>query len=146
MVCGFSQLHLFSAASTFWPYVNNLGISQANSFLNIMSIFRERVRQQYHLEYQKIHVSADTTGDKVYGSQQDARKRYTPQHLGKSACRPILCFMDETREYLIDKLRKGSAITREVAATIIKKIRAHLPGCLKKILFQGDEEFFLGTC
>jgi len=142
MVCGFFQLHLLPAASTFWRYVDNLGINQANSFLNIMSILRERVWQQCHLKYQKIHVSADTTADTVYGNQQGARKGYNPQHRGKNAYRPILCFIDETREYLIGKLRKGVTLSGEEAAVIIKKIRTHLPGCVKKVLFRGDGEFF----
>lgn len=142
MVCGFFQLHRLPAASTFWRYVDSLGINQANSFLNIMSILRERVWQQCHLKYQKIHVSADTTVDTVYGNQQGARKGYNPQHRGKKAYRPVLCFIDETREYLIGKLRKGETLSGEEAAAIIKKIKSHLPGCVKKLLFRGDGEFF----
>jgi hypothetical protein len=142
MVCGFFQLHRLPAASTFWRYVDSLGINQANSFLNIMSILRERVWQQCRFKYQKIHVSADTTADTVYGTQQGARKGYNPQHRGKKAYRPVLCFIDETREYLIGKLRKGETLSGEEAAAIIKKIRSHLPGCVKEVLFRGDGEFF----
>lgn len=99
MVCGFLQLHPLPAASTFWRYVDSLGINQANSFLNIMSILRECVWPQCHLKYQKIHVSADTTADTVYGNQQGARKGYNPQHRGKKAYRPGLCFIDEKRSH-----------------------------------------------
>lgn len=142
MVCGFFQLHRLPAASTFWRYVDSLGINQANSFVKIMSILRERVWQQCPLKYQKIHVSADTTAQTVYGNQQGVRKGYNPQHRGKKAYRPVLCFIDETREYLIGKLRKGETLSGEEAAAIIKKIRAQLPGCVKKILFRADGEFF----
>jgi hypothetical protein len=54
----------------------------------------------------------------------------------------VLCFIDETREYLIGKLRKGETLSGEEAAAIIKKIRPQLPGCVKKVLFRGDGEFF----
>ncbi|UCG65303.1 MAG: hypothetical protein JSW12_22410 [Deltaproteobacteria bacterium] len=71
------------AASTFWRYVDSLGINQANSLLKIMSILRERVWQQCHLKYQKIHASIDTTAETIYGNQQGGRKGYNPQHKGK---------------------------------------------------------------
>jgi hypothetical protein len=32
-------------ATTFWRYVDSLGINQANAFLNILSALRERVWQ-----------------------------------------------------------------------------------------------------
>ena len=142
MVCGFFGLHLLPAASTFWRYVDSLGINQANSFVNIMSILRERIWQQCHLKYQKIHVSADTTADTVYGNQQGARRGYNPQHRGKKAYRPVLCFIDETREYLIGKLRSGETLSGQEAATLIRSIKPHLPGCVRRVLFRADGEFF----
>ena len=36
---------------------------------------------------------------------------------GKKGYRPVLCFIDETREYLLGKLRKGETISGEEAAT-----------------------------
>jgi hypothetical protein len=142
MVCGFFRLHRLPAASTFWRYVDSLGINQANSFLKIMAILRERVWQQCALNYQKIHISADTTANTVYGNQQGARKGYNPQHRGKKAYRPVFCFIDETREYLLGKLRKGETLSGQEAAEMIRKIRVYLPGCVKKVIFRGDGEFF----
>ena len=43
MLCGFFRLTRLPAATTFWRYVNSLGINQAKSFLQIMSIVSERV-------------------------------------------------------------------------------------------------------
>jgi hypothetical protein len=45
VLCGFFRLTRLPAASTFWRYVDNLGINQAKSLLNVMSILRERVWQ-----------------------------------------------------------------------------------------------------
>jgi hypothetical protein len=61
MLCGFFQLTKLPVASTFWRYVDSLGINQANSFLNIMSTLRERVWQLCDIEYYKIRISIDTT-------------------------------------------------------------------------------------
>jgi hypothetical protein len=142
MICGFFRLACLPAASTFWRYVDSLGINQANSFLNIIRVLRERAWQLCGLKYQEIHVSTDTTVETIYGNQQGGRKGHNTKNRGKKGYRPILCFIDETREYLIGKLRKGETISGEEVAKFIKHIKSQLPGCVKKVLFRGDGEFF----
>ena len=142
MVCGFFHLSRLPAVTTFWRYVDSLGINQANSLLKIMSVLRERVWQQCRLQYKKIHVSADTTVETIYGNQQGGRKGYNPKNRGKKAYRPVLCFIDETREYLLGKLRKGETLRGKEAAALIKKIKGQLPGCVEKVIFRADAEFF----
>lgn len=142
IVCGFFQLPRLPVASTFWRYGDSLGINQANSFLKIMSVLRERVWQLCGLKYQKIHLSADTTVETLYGHQQGGRKGHNTKNRGKKGYRPVLCFIDETREYLLGKLRKGETLSGEEAAKFIKKIKTQLPGCVKKVLFRGDGELF----
>ncbi|MFH1351023.1 MAG: IS1380 family transposase [Pseudomonadota bacterium] len=142
IICGFFQLTRLPVASTFWRYVDSIGINQANSFLKIMSVLRERVWQLCGLCYEKIHLSTDTTVGTVYGHQQGARKGHNTKNRGKKGYRPVLCFIDETREYLLGKLRKGETISGEEVAKFIKNIKAQLPGCVKKVLFRGDGEFF----
>ncbi len=142
MVCGFFQLTRLPVASTFWRYVDSLGINQAESFLKIMSVLRERVWQLCGLSFEKIHLSTDTTVETLYGNQQGGRKGHNTKNRGKKGYRPVLCFIDETREYLLGKLRKGETISGKEVAKFIKKIKSQLPGCVKEILFRGDGEFF----
>ena len=142
MVCGFFQLTCLPVASTFWRYMDSLGINQANAFLNIMSVMRERVWQLCGLEYQNIRVNGDTTVNTLYGDQQGGRKGHNTKNRGKKGYRPVLCFIEETREYLLGKLRKGDTMSGEEVAKLIRKIKAQLPGCVKKVLFCGDGEFF----
>jgi hypothetical protein len=142
MICGFFQVTRLPVASTFWRYVDSIGINQANSFLKIMSVLRERVWQLCGLWYEKIHLSTDTTVETVYGHQQGARKGHNTKNRGKKGYRPVLCFIDETREYLLGKLRKGETISGEEVAKFIKNIKTQLPGCVKNVLFSGDGEFF----
>ena len=142
MVCGFFQLSCLPAASTFWRYVDSLGINQAHSMLKTMSVLRERVWQQCGLKYRKIHVSLDTTVETLYGDQQGGRKGYNPKNPGKKGYRPVLAFIDETREYLAGKLRKGETVSGEEAAAFIRAIDKHLPKCVKKVLLRADGEFF----
>jgi hypothetical protein len=142
MVCGFFQLVRLPAASTFWRYVDSLGINQANSIAKLSSVLRERAWHLCGLKYRRIHLSIDTTAETVYGNQQGGRLGYNTAHRGKKAYRPVLCFVDETRECLLGKLRKGDVLDGEESAAFITTIKSHLPGCVKKVLLRADGEFF----
>ncbi len=140
ILCGIFRLTQLPVASTFWRYVDSLGINQANSLLKLIGILRERAWQQCGLEYCKIRVSADTTVETLYGNQQGGRKGHNTKNRGKKGYRPILCFIDETREYLAGKLRKGETVSGKEAAAFIKTIKAQIPGCVQEVLFRGDGE------
>ena len=142
LICGFFRLNKLPAASTFWRYMDSLGINQANSYLNIIRILRERVWLLCNLKYSRIHLSIDTTVNTIYGNQQGGRKGHNTRHRGKKGYRPVLCFIDETREYLIGKLRKGQTLRGEEVAKFVKNIRNQLPGCVHSVLFRADGEFF----
>jgi len=78
----------------------------------------------------------------LYGHHQGGRKDHSTKNRGKKGYRPVLCFIDETREYLLGKLRKGETMSGEEVGKFIKKIKTQLPGYVKKVLFRGDGEFF----
>ena len=142
MVCGFFQLTRLPAASTFWRYVDSLGINQAHSILRVSSVVRERAWQLCDVKYRKIRLSIDTTAETIYGDQQGGRVGYNPRDRGKKAYRPVLCFIDETREYLLGKLRKGDVLDGKESAAFITRIKGYLPGCVQDVLVRADGEFF----
>ena len=141
MLCGFFKLERLPAASTYWRYVDSLGINQARSILKLASTLRERVWQLCGLRYVRVRVNIDTTVKTVYGHQQGARKGHNTKHRGKPGLRPILAFIEETREYLHGKLRKGTTVSGEEAAKFIADIKNHLPGCVQEVLLRADGEF-----
>ena len=141
MLCGFFRVTRLPAASTFWRYVDNLGINQAKSLLKIMSILRERVWQLCGFQFYQIRINIDTTAKTVYGNQQGACKGHNTKHRGKESFRPILCFIEETREYLVGKLRKGTTVDGQEAAAFIAGIERHLPGCVQDVILRADGEF-----
>ena len=141
MLCGFFRLTRLPVASTFWRYMDSLGINQANSFLNIMSILRERVWQLCGINYFRIRIDIDTTVETLFGNQQGGRKGHNTKNRGKKGYRPVLCFIEETREYLMGKLRKGETISGKECAAFITKIKDHLPGCVQQVLLRADGEF-----
>jgi hypothetical protein len=142
IICGFFHLALLPVASTFWRYVDSLGVNQAGSLVRVMRVLRERVWLLCNIKYEKIHLSTDTTVTTVYGNQEGGRKGHNSKNRGKKGYRPVLCFIDETREYLIGKLRTGETISSEEVRKFIKHIKRQLPGCIKEVLFRGDGEFF----
>jgi hypothetical protein len=141
MLCGFFKITRLPAASTYWRYVNSLGINQAKSILKISGILRERVWQLCDLKYARIRINIDTTVKTVYGGQQGGRKGHNTKHRGKLGLRPILGFIEETHEYVVGKLRKGVSVTGKEAAAFIADIPNHLPGCVQEVLLRADGEF-----
>jgi hypothetical protein len=93
------------------------------------------------LQYARIRINIDTTVKTVFGNQQGARKGHNTQHRGKLGLRPILGFIEETREYLVGKLRKGVTVSGQEAAAFIADIQNQLPGCVREVLLRADGEF-----
>jgi len=141
ILCGFFRLTKLPVASTFWRYLDSLGINQAQSLLKLMSILRERVWQQLGLNYYRICIDIDTTVETIYGNQQGGRKGHNTKNRGKKGYRPVLCFIEQTREYLIGKLRKGETISGKQTAAFILQTKSQLPGCVRQVLLRADGEF-----
>jgi hypothetical protein len=141
MLCGFFNLTRLPVASTFWRYVNSLGINQAQSLLQLMAELRQRVWKVCDLSYYRVCLDIDTTVETVFGNQQGARKGHNTKYRGKKGYRPILCFIEQTREYLHGKLRKGETISGKETAAFIAKIKGYLPDCVQQVLIRADAEF-----
>lgn len=141
MLCGFFQVSRLPIASTFWRYMDSLGINQARSILKLNSRLRERVWQLCGIRLCRVCVDIDTTVKTVYGNQQGGRKGHNIKHRGKEGLRPILAFIQQTREYLLGKLRPGTTVTGDQAAAFIKQIPSQLPGCVQEVLLRADGEF-----
>jgi hypothetical protein len=146
MICGYFRVSRLPVASTFWRYLDSIGINQAKSLLKIVRILRERVWQLCEFTYYQIDISIDTTVETIFGKQQGARKGHNTQHRGKKAYRPVLCFIDQTREYLLGKLRKGETLSGKEAADFITQIKDQLPGCVQQVLLRADGEFLSWEC
>ncbi|MCP4419608.1 MAG: IS1380 family transposase [Chloroflexi bacterium] len=141
ILCGFFRLPKLPAASTFWRYMDSLGINQAQSLLKLMSILRERAWRQLDLSYYRICIDIDTTVETLFGNQQGGRKGHNTRYRGKKGYRPVLCFIEQTREYLLGKLRKGETISGKQTAAVILQIKSHLPSCVRQVLIRADGEF-----
>ena len=141
MVCGVLRVGVLPAVSTFWRYLTSLGIVQSASLLRLGAVVRARVWALCAYAPRRVTVNIDTTVATVYGAIEGARKGHNPQHRGKKGLRPVLCFLDETREYLCGTQRRGETIRNDEVARQIRQVRKQLPGSVREVHVRGDGEF-----
>jgi hypothetical protein len=133
------------AVSTYWRYLDSIGINQAHSLLSIMSRLREQAWKRCGIKNSRIAIDLDTTVETIYGDQQGGRIGHNPKHRGKKGYRPVLCFIEQTREYLYGKLCKGETVSGAETAKMIRTFKNHLPSCVQKVLLRADAEFMSWT-
>jgi hypothetical protein len=141
MLCGLLRVTALPAVSTFWRYLRTMGIVQSQSLLRLGGALRARVWQFCEYAPRRVRVNIDTTVSTVYGAIEGARKGHNPKHRGQKGLRPVLCFVQETREYLCGTQRRGETISNEEVAQQIRQFRKLLPACVTQVTVCGDGEF-----
>lgn len=141
MVCGVLHVKALPVVSTFWRYLTSLGIMQSASLLRLGAALRAKVWALCEYEPRRVTVNIDTTVATVYGAIEGSRKGHNTKHRGKKGLRPVLCFLEETREYLCGTQRRGETISSGEVARQIRQFRKQLPECVKEIRVRGDGEF-----
>ena len=141
MLCGIFSVRRLPVASTYWRYLDSLSINQGEAMLKIMKRLREQVWRRCGINYRRIAIDIDTTVETIYGDQQGGRIGHNPKNRGKKGYRPVLCFIEQTREYLYGKLRKGETMSGEDTAKVIIALKGHLPSCVQEALLRADGEF-----
>ena len=142
MLCATLGVDKLPHVTTFWRYLDSLGINQAKPLLKIAAAIRERIWAHCGLALETIHIDIDTTVETVYGDLQGARKGHNTKHRGKKGFRPVMAFISETHEFLAGKFRKGATITARETARLIASFPQYLPGVVKKVVIRADGEFF----
>lgn len=141
MLCGILRVAVVPAVSTFWRYLQAMGLVQSQSLLRLGAAARRTVWTLLGYQPTTVRVNIDTTVSTVYGAIEGARKGHNPKHRGKKGLRPVLCFLAETREYLCGTQRRGETMRNEEVARQIRQFRRLLPACVKHVLACGDGEF-----
>jgi len=141
MIAGILKVARLPAVSTFWRYLKSLKIIQSQALLRIMAVLRQRVWKLAGYQPKRVSINIDTTVATVYGQIQGAFKGHNTKHRGKKGLRPVLCFIDETREYLCGNQRRGKTISSKEVARQIRSFRRYLPDHVKAVLVRGDGEF-----
>lgn len=141
MICGILNVTMLPAISTFWRYLRSLTLNHSECFLTIAAVMRSRVWQACELGYTSICIDIDTTVSTVYGDIEGSRKGHNTKHRGKKGLRPVLLFIEETREYICGTQRRGTTMSDEEIARLIASIGKYLPATVKHVIIRGDAEF-----
>lgn len=141
MVCGILRVKILPAVSTFWRYLRSLAIMQSQSLLRIGAVLRAKVWALCSYAPSCVTINIDTTVATVYGAVEGSRKGHNTKHRGKKGLRPVLCFLEETREYLCGTQRRGETMRNKEVARQIRQFRKLLPACVRRIRVHGDGEF-----
>lgn len=141
MICGMLRVSCLPVVSTFWRYLASLGLPQARALLKISAALRRNVWGLCGYAPRRVVVNIDTTSLTVYGAIQGAQKAYNPHHRGKPTLRPVLCFLEATKEYLCGSQRRGATMSVRAVARQILQFRDLLPESVKSVHVKGDGEF-----
>ena len=144
MVCGILNVTILPVVSTFWRYLHSLCLNQSRAILSISAILRSRVWQACELGYTTVGIDIDTTVSTVYGDIEGSRKGHNTKHRGKKGLRPVLLFIEETREYICGTQRRGKTMKDEEVAELILSIGKYLPASVCRVVVRGDAEFIGG--
>lgn len=106
-----------------------------------MSVLREPVWQLCDFQFYRTRINIDGTVKTVYGNQHGAREGHNTNQRCKQALRPLVCFIEQPREYLTEKRRKDSTVTGKEAGAFIASRKHHFPGCVQNVLLRADGEF-----
>ena len=109
--------------------------------VRLMAVMRQHAWKLCDLNYFRVCVDIDTTVETLFGNHQGGRKGHNTKNRGKKGYRPVLAFIEQTREYLIGSLRKGETITGKETARLIDKIKQCLPDIVNQVLIRADGEF-----
>jgi hypothetical protein len=140
MVCGFLAVKKLAHISTFWRYLRVLGIPQSNSLLRINAAVRMLVWEQCGYAPRSATIAIDTTVSTVYGNIEGAKKGHNTKHRGKKGLRPILAFIQETREYIYGRQRRGETVRSKEVVYLLRRLWGLLPPCVKDVLILADGE------
>ena len=141
MVCGILRVSVLPVVSTFWRYLQSMGLNQSASLLRLSAALRAQVWALCGYQPREVTVNIDTTVSTVYGAIEGARKGHNIKHRGKKGLRPVLCFLAETREYLCGKQRRGETMSSREVAGQIRQFRRLLPEYVREVRVRGDGEF-----
>jgi Transposase DDE domain group 1 len=100
-----------------------------------------RVRNNFR-GFWKLTLDLDSHVKTVYGKQQRAKVGYNAKKPGRKSYHPLLCFIGETRDFLMGQFRAGDRYTSTGAEELLKKCLWVLPEHIVELYLRADSGFF----
>jgi hypothetical protein len=102
-----------------------------------------KVRHNF-TNYLRLTLDLDSHVKTVYGKQQRADAGYNPKKPGRKSYHPLFCFLGETRDYLLRKLRAGSKYISAGTIAFLKECLRIIPRHILQLYMRGDSGFYSG--
>jgi len=128
--------------STFWRFLNSLGLHNVRQWEQIHRELQSRVWQAAQIRRNMITIDTDTTVNTVYGHQVGARKSYNPKNRGKRSYQPILSFIAETGEFIFGNQRNGDKPSGQEVAKHLEGVFTALPPGVTRVRTRQDAGFY----
>ena len=128
--------------STFWRFLNSMGLHNVRQWEQIHGVLLGRVWQAAQIRRHTITIDTDTTVNTVYGRQVGARKSYNPKNRGKRSYQPILSFIAETGEFIFGNQRNGDKPSGEEVARHLQGVFAAIPPGVERVRTRQDAGFY----
>ena len=100
-----------------------------------------KVRNNF-IDYLKLTLDFDSHVKTVYGKQQRAKVGYNAKKPGRKSYHPLLCFIGETRDFLMGQFRPGDRYTSTGAENLLRKCLWILPKHIMQLYLRADSGFF----
>ena len=100
-----------------------------------------KVRNDFK-DWLKLTLDLDSHVKTVYGNQQRAKVGYNPKKAGRKSYHPLLCFVGETRDFLMGRFRAGNKYTSTGAIDLLKECLSLIPKHIIQLYLRADSGFF----
>ncbi len=90
----------------------------------------------------KLTLDMDSHVKTVYGNQQRANVGYNPKKPGRKSYHPLLCFIGETRDFLLGKFRPGNKYTSHGAVKLLGECLELIPQSIQPLYLRADSGFY----
>jgi hypothetical protein len=127
--------------STFSRWLKFSTVEKAEAIGDTGTRLLFRVRNNFR-GWWKLTLDLDSHVKTVYGNQQRAKVGYNPKKAGRKSYHPLLCFIGETRDFLMGKFRAGDRHTGTGAIALLKNCLPLIPEHIMQLNLRADSGFF----
>jgi hypothetical protein len=127
--------------STLSRFLRSCTVKGATAIGDIGNRMLFQVRDNFR-DWLKLTLDLDSHVKTVYGKQQRAKVGYNPKKAGRKSYHPLLCFIGETRDFLMGRFRAGNKYTSNGAVDLLKECLQILPKHIKQLYLRADSGFY----
>ncbi|MFC1861433.1 transposase [Chloroflexota bacterium] len=127
--------------NTFSRFLRYCSVKGGTAIGDIGTRMLFQVRNNFR-DWSELTLDLDSHVKTVYGKQQRAKVGYNPKKAGRKSYHPLLCFIGETRDFLMGRFRAGNKHTSNGAVDLLKRCLRILPEHITQLYLRADSGFY----